>query len=85
MLGNISCILQLIFRISNLFFSIVAPYGVKLRTMNYADIASGMNWNETINRTFDIKATPTVVVSNTKTGKHLNLVGREDINYDLNP
>lgn len=59
----------------------VAPYGVKLHQMNYADIASGMNWNENISRTFKIEATPTVVVTNTKTGKHVNLVGREDISY----
>ncbi len=59
----------------------VAPYGVKLHQMNYADVASGMNWNEHISRTYKIEATPTVVVSNTKTGKHVNLVGREDISY----
>lgn len=60
----------------------IAPYGVKLRSMNYADIAFGMNWNENIYRTYEIKATPTVVVTNTKTGKHVNLEGREDISYE---
>ena len=60
----------------------IAPLGVKLRSMNYADIAAGMNWNEHIYRTYEIKATPTVVVSNAKTGKHVNLEGREDITYE---
>ncbi|MDD2733593.1 MAG: thioredoxin domain-containing protein [Desulfuromonadaceae bacterium] len=60
----------------------IAPYGVKLRSMNFADIESGMNWNEKINRTYEIKATPTVVVMNEKTGKHVNLEGREDISYE---
>ena len=57
----------------------VAPLGVSRHQMNYADIASGMSWNEKIFRTYKIEATPTVVVTNTKTGKHVNLVGREDI------
>ena len=59
----------------------VAPYGVKLRTMNYADIAAGMNWNESIFRTYEIRATPTVVVANAKTGKHVTLVGEKEISY----
>ena len=59
----------------------INPYGVKLHNMNYADIASGMEWNENIYRTFEIKATPTVVVSNAKTGKHVNLVGEKEISY----
>lgn len=60
----------------------IAPYSVKLRSMNYSDIAAGMSWNESIYRTYEIKATPTVVVTNTKTGKHVNLEGREDISYE---
>lgn len=60
----------------------IAPYGVKLRSMNFADIEAGMNWNENINKTYEIKATPTVVVMNEKTRKHVNLEGREDINYE---
>lgn len=57
----------------------VAPFGVKLHTMNYADIASGMSWNENIFHTYDIKATPTVVIMNEKTHKHVNLVGEKEI------
>jgi thiol-disulfide isomerase/thioredoxin len=60
----------------------VAPYGVKLRSMNFADIESGMNRNENIFRTYEIKATPTVVVLNEKTGKHVNLVGENEIGYE---
>jgi protein-disulfide isomerase len=59
----------------------IAPLGVKLRNMNYADIAAGMNWNESINQTFEIKATPTVVVYNTKTERHVSLVGEKEISY----
>jgi len=44
----------------------IAPYGVILREMNFTDILSGMKWNEAIYRSFEIKATPTVVVSNAK-------------------
>ena len=59
----------------------IAPLGVKLRAMNYADIAAGMSWNENVFRTYEIKATPTVVVMNEKTGKHVNLVGENEISY----
>lgn len=59
----------------------IAPLGVKLRTMSYAAIASGMDWNEAIFKKYEIKATPTVVVSNLKTGKHVSLVGEKEINY----
>ena len=58
-----------------------APLGVKLHTINYADIASVMSWNENIFRTYEIRATPTVVVMNEKTRKHVNLVGENEISY----
>lgn len=60
----------------------ITTYGVKLHSMNYADIASGMKWNENIYRTYEIKATPTVVVANEKTRKHVNLVGEKEISYE---
>jgi thiol-disulfide isomerase/thioredoxin len=60
----------------------VAPYDVKLRNMSYAEILSGLKWNENVCRTFGIRATPTVVVSNAKTGKHVNLVGTNKISYE---
>lgn len=60
----------------------VAPYGVKMRSMNFADILSGMKWNETTYKSFEVKATPTVVVSNTKTGEYVNLVGEKEIRYE---
>jgi protein-disulfide isomerase len=59
----------------------IDPYGVKLHPMNYADIANGMSMNENVFETFEIRATPTVVVSNSRTGKHLNLVGEKEISY----
>lgn len=59
----------------------IAPYGVKLRSMNFADIESGMNWNEKVYRTYEVKATPTVVVANAKTGRHVSLVGENEISY----
>lgn len=60
----------------------IAPYGVKLRSMNYADIAAGMNWNENVYRTYEIKATPTVVIMNEKTRKHVHLVGEKEISHE---
>lgn len=59
----------------------IAPYGVKLRAMNFTDILAGMKWNETMYRSLEIRATPTVVVSNAKSGKHVKLVGENEINY----
>lgn len=59
----------------------IATYGVKLRSMNYADIAASMSWNEDVYRTYEIKATPTVVVANAKTGKRVKLVGENEISY----
>jgi uncharacterized membrane protein len=60
----------------------VAPYDVKLRNMSYADILSGLKWNDNVCRTFGIDATPTVVVSNMQTGKYVKLVGTRKISYE---
>jgi hypothetical protein len=59
----------------------IASYGVKLRTMNFLDIESGMEWNKEINMTYEISATPTVVIANEKSGKHIKLVGEKEISY----
>ncbi len=57
----------------------VAPIGVTLRQMNYADILFGLQTNLTTYRGFGVTATPSVVVENTKTRKHKLLVGDKQI------
>jgi protein-disulfide isomerase len=57
----------------------VAPLGVALRVINYADAFAGMQANLALYRDFKIKATPTVVVTNSKTGKTKQLVGERQI------
>lgn len=57
----------------------VAPHGVTLRQMNYADILYGLQANLTTYRGFNIKGTPSVVVENTKTKKHKILIGDKQI------
>ncbi len=57
----------------------VAPHGVKLRQMNYADILYGLQANLTTYRGFDVTATPSVVVANSKTRKHKLFVGDRQI------
>jgi hypothetical protein len=57
----------------------VAHLGVKLRQVNYADILYGMQANLTVYRGFDIKSTPSAIVTNTKTKKTKIFVGDRDI------
>lgn len=58
----------------------VAPYGVKVREMNYADILYGMQADQAVYKGFGVKATPSVVVTDSKTGKTKILVGDNEIN-----
>jgi protein-disulfide isomerase len=58
----------------------VAPLGVKLREINYADTLSGMQANMAVYREHKLKSTPSVVVTNTKTKKTKILVGDKQIN-----
>ena len=53
----------------------VAPLGVKLRTMDYADTLYGMQANLTVYRGYNVNSTPTVVVTNATTKKSKLLVG----------
>jgi protein-disulfide isomerase len=53
----------------------VAPLGVKLRTMDYADTLYGMQANLTVYRGFNVNSTPTVVITNANTKKTKLLVG----------
>jgi hypothetical protein len=57
----------------------VAPYGVKLRQINYADAMYGMQFNLTTYRGFGVKATPSVVIANGKTRKFRVLDGASAI------
>ena len=57
----------------------VAPYGVKLRQLNFMDVINGVKLNESIYRGYGVTATPTVVVANEKTKKRKLLVGDGEI------
>lgn len=57
----------------------VAPLGVTLRQMNYADILYGLQANLTTYRGFGVNETPSVVMENSKTRKHKILVGDKQI------
>ena len=57
----------------------VAPHGVTLRQMNYADILYGLQANLTTYRGFGVTATPSVVIANAKTKKHKVLLGDRQI------
>lgn len=57
----------------------VAPLGVKLRQVNYADTLYGMQANLTVYRGYGVNATPSVVVTNSKTQKSKVLVGDNQI------
>lgn len=58
---------------------VVAPLGVKLRQVSYADTLYGMQSNLTIYRGYGVSATPSVVVANSKTKKSKVLVGDKQI------
>jgi protein-disulfide isomerase/uncharacterized membrane protein len=60
--------------------SAIAPLGVKLREISYADTLAGMQANMTFYQSNKIKSTPSVVIANTRTGKSKTLVGEKQIN-----
>lgn len=53
----------------------IAPLGVRLRPINYADTLYGMQANLTVYRGYGVHSTPTVVVTNARTKKSKLLVG----------
>ncbi|MFZ2948269.1 MAG: thioredoxin domain-containing protein [Desulfuromonadaceae bacterium] len=57
----------------------VAPLGVKIREINYADTLTGMQGNMAVYRGYNLKSTPSVVVTNTKTRRTKVLVGDKQI------
>lgn len=57
----------------------VAPLGVTLRQVDYADTLYGMQSNLAVYRGYGINATPSVVVANSKTKKSKVLVGENQI------
>jgi thiol-disulfide isomerase/thioredoxin len=57
----------------------VAPLGVKLRQMDYADVLYGMQADLMVYRGYAVKGTPSVVVVNTKTKKSKVLFGEREI------
>ncbi|NMC72751.1 MAG: hypothetical protein GYA56_00035 [Geobacteraceae bacterium] len=60
----------------------IAPLGVTLRQINYADVSYGMQFNLTVYRGFGVKSTPSVVVHNVKTKKTRILEGSGNITRD---
>lgn len=59
--------------------AVVAPLGVKLRQVNYADILYGMQANLTVYRGFNLNSTPSVVVTSSRTKKTKIMVGDKQI------
>lgn len=57
----------------------VAPLGVTLRPINFAEVMNGVKLFESIFRGFGVKATPTVVIDNPRTKKRKLLVGSHEI------
>jgi protein-disulfide isomerase/uncharacterized membrane protein len=57
----------------------VAPLGVKLREVNYAEILAGMQADQAVYRGFGLKATPSVVVMDLRTRKTKIIVGDDAI------
>lgn len=58
----------------------VAPLGVKLRQVNYSDTLYGLQSDLTVYRGYGVNATPSVIVTNSKTKKTKILVGDRQIN-----
>ena len=58
----------------------VAPLGITLRSINFAELMNGVKLFESLFRGFGVKATPTVVIDNPKTKKRKLLVGSHEIN-----
>ncbi|CAG1007494.1 vitamin K epoxide reductase family protein [Geobacter sp.] len=57
----------------------VAPHGVKLRQLDYADILYGMQSDLSVYRGYGLKGTPSVVVTNSKSKKTKIFVGDREI------
>ncbi len=59
--------------------AVVAPLGVKLHEVDYAEILAGMQADQTVYRGFGLKATPAVVVTDSRTKKTKIIVGDNEI------
>lgn len=57
----------------------VAPHGVKVRQLDYADILYGMQSDLSVYRGYGLKGTPAVVVTNSKSKKTKIFVGDREI------
>lgn len=53
------------------------PMGIKYRPLNFADVNSAIQFFEGINKTFEVRETPTIVIANRKSLQAKKLVGRE--------
>jgi uncharacterized membrane protein len=57
--------------------AVIKPLGVKLRTLSNSDVLYGMQANLMVYRGFDVNATPSAVITNSKTKKTKTLVGNQ--------
>ncbi len=60
----------------------VAPLGVKYVPLNYADVVAGTQYFNSVIQRFQVKSTPTVVVTDTKSGKTKFLSGANGISSE---
>jgi len=58
---------------------VVAPLNVTQKPLSFMTVNSGMKYYDTIKKTYNVNATPTVVVNNAKTKKTVRLVGVKEI------
>lgn len=57
----------------------IAPLNVTYKPLSFLTVTKGMKYNDETARAFGVKSTPTVVVSDIKTKKRIQMVGAKDI------
>ena len=57
----------------------IAPLGVTYKPLAFLTVAKGLKQFDETTRAFGIKSTPTVIVTDTKTKKRVQMVGSKDI------
>ncbi len=57
----------------------IAPLGVTYKPLSFMVVTKGLKYWEDTSRAFGVKSTPTVIVTNTKTKKKIQMVGFKDI------
>ncbi len=57
----------------------ITPLGVTYKPLSFMIVTKGLKYCDETAKTFGVKSTPTVVVTNTKTRKKIQMVGSKDI------